>query len=101
MAELSKEYPFPKIGDYSNYREYDKASEEALDKIPQDNLIQFPIADGYAFYYVKSLSPLILQHIPYADAWEIPYAHVRGLRKKDVTDQIQRRKEFDKLFTRK
>jgi len=97
MAKLGTPYPFPKWEDYPDYKEYYKASDKALDEIPQDKLIQFPIADGYAFYYVKSLSPLTLQHIPYSDAWEIPYAHIRGLRKSDILAQIRYRKQLAEL----
>jgi len=47
-------------------------------------VVTFPFADGFAYYFIKSERPLILQHIPYGDAYQIPAAHLRGLRLEDI-----------------
>lgn len=51
-------------------------------------VLSFPVADGYALYFVKSRNPLVLQHIPYLDAYQIPLAHIRGLTEADVDAQV-------------
>jgi len=55
-------------------------------------LLAFPVADGYAHYRVSKASPLTLQHVPYGDAWRIPAAHIRGLRKVDAIESERRRR---------
>ena len=64
-------------------------------------LLQFPIADGYACYVVSKARPLTLQHVPISDAWQIPMAYLRGIRKNDVLLQAHRRREIAKLFSKK
>jgi hypothetical protein len=59
-------------------------------------VIQFPVADGYAQYMVAALSPVELIHIPLWDAWE--YQYVERLTKKDIVEKINQRKAMDKLF---
>ena len=98
---LDSEYPFPKYEDYNDWDKYFKASEEAFDNIPEDKVISFGVADGYANYFVVSLSPLVLQHIPYLDGYWIDYAHIRGLRREDVEKQIEGKKAMAKFFEKK
>lgn len=97
MAQLLEtEYPMPAMptsnGDWDKWI---KDSEKELEKIPADKLLKFPVADGYACYYVKSLRPLVLQHIPFLDNYYVPYAHIRGLREKDVERMIS----FEAMFS--
>lgn len=47
-------------------------------------MLMFPAADGHAVYRVSKASPLTLQHVPFGDAWRVPPAHIRGLRKSDI-----------------
>ena len=61
-------------------------------------LVQFPVADGYAQYIVRSLSPLKLQHVNAGDAWQVSYATIRGLRRADVEAQWERAKAWKRLF---
>lgn len=70
--------------------EYSKRIDKLFADIPDDKVISFPFADGFAMYFVKSMRPLVLQHIPYGDAWQIPYAHIRGLRLADVELMLKR-----------
>ena len=51
-------------------------------------IMEFGVADGYARYRVTSHHPLILQHIYVGDGWQIPAAHVRGIRLQDVVDDM-------------
>lgn len=57
-------------------------------------IIKFQVADGYAWYRVIESAPLTIQHIPFLDGYAIPDAHIRGLRKQDILDQI----EWDKQW---
>ncbi|MFQ5412625.1 MAG: hypothetical protein ACE5EC_10010 [Phycisphaerae bacterium] len=61
-------------------------------------LMSFPIADGAAVYRVSKESPLTLEHVPYADAWQIPHAHIRGIRKADVLAEAKRNRAMGELF---
>ena len=47
-------------------------------------VLMFPAADGHAVYRVSKASPLTLQHVPFGDAWRVPPAHIRGLRRQDI-----------------
>lgn len=69
-----------------------------LNVIPPDQLLDFPVADGRAFYFVKSMKPLVLQHVPYGDAYRIADAHVRGLTVKDVQRQLKAHAAIRALF---
>jgi hypothetical protein len=56
------------------------------------------VADGQAHYYVVSLSPLVLQHIDIGDGWQLPDAHLRGLRKSDIINYIESTKALEELI---
>ena len=101
MAKLlSKPYPMPvwEKYDMKDMDKYYQDQEKTFSAIPRDKLLQFPVADGYAFYYIVSLSPLVLQHIAYMDAWEIPAPYIRGLRTQDAVEQIEHRKKINEYF---
>ncbi len=61
-------------------------------------LLSFPVADGCATYRVSKESPLTLEHVPHGDAWRIPDAHIRGIRKADVLNQAGLARGVAKLF---
>lgn len=61
-------------------------------------IMQFPWADGYAVYRVTKERPLTLQHIDYGDAWQVPDAHLRGIRFEDVVQAQMRARARRKLF---
>jgi len=77
-------YPFPKWEDFTNMHDYFDAQDKALEEIPEDRLYSSPVADGQAMYFIVSDNPLVLRHIPFGDAYQLPYAHVRGLRLSDI-----------------
>lgn len=52
-------------------------------------ILQFPVADGRAYYVVVRERPLTLRHIPFGDGWRIPAAHVQGLTLRDVRDRAR------------
>ena len=82
-----------------NFESYLKRQDKMLaDLEAKGNIIKFPAADGYALYFVESMKPLVLKHIPYADGYQIDPAHIRGLRAKDVQDMIDREKRIKQLF---
>lgn len=64
-------------------------------------IVRFPVADGYAMYQVTSEKPLTLQHIAYGDCWNITAAHMRGLRKADIQEMLQREKAIRQIFAQK
>jgi len=66
-----------------------KSREAAADGKAAGIVLQFPVADGHAFYVVVKDKPLTLQHVPFGDGWQIPAAHVRGLTLRDVRDQAR------------
>ena len=98
MAKLGKPYPFPEPNYTLPWEEDRKKQEDALAAIPQDRIYSYPHADGQALYYIESLKPPVLRHIAYGDAWELPAAHIRGLRTQDLERAIERAKIIWKLF---
>lgn len=60
-------------------------------------LYREPVADGNAVYMVMHGRTLALVHLPIGDAWQIPEAHMRGLRKADILRQINRKPLFGSL----
>ena len=61
-------------------------------------IIQFPVADGYAQYLVASMKPLALVHLPLGDAWDWQYAHL--LTAKEVQQKIDHNKALEALFSK-
>ena len=76
-----------------NFNSWLSRQDKLLSEIRKEGkLIQFPVADGYAFYRVDSEKPLTLSFVPYMDAYQIPDAHLRGLNLDDVKQLLNRRK---------
>jgi hypothetical protein len=113
MAQLAKTlYQLPEITyDSKDWREGCKNHEaafealcEAGNKVDIDNgkvvglVVSFPYADGAASYLVVKESPLTLQSIPYSDAWQLPYSHIRGLRKQDIIENARRHRGIKSMF---
>lgn len=94
MAQLTAEqYPLPTFdrdGDesYSEYAEREEAAFQELLDDPDEVVYRYPFADGYAFYRVDSWEPLVLQHVPFGDAWALPAPHIRGLRREDIERSV-------------
>lgn len=67
-------------------------------------VVSFPRADGYAQYMVVDPPPKTrgaatsLIHLPLGDAWHIPEAHARGLRKSDIVAMVERDRKMAELF---
>ncbi len=100
MAKLSNVF-YPGDWDFhkdEDWEDYNKRVKKIYDSIDKDRIVKFPVADGYAEYYVVSFKPLVLQLIPIYDAYQIPSAHMRGLRLSDVNKNIDARKTMRKLF---
>lgn len=53
-------------------------------------IVQFPVADSYASYMVMDgFGAVGLIHLPLADAYRIPAAHMRGLSVREVRAMAQ------------
>ncbi len=102
MARLLKTpYPMPEI-DYDNFNYKTDPHYVAFEKVcAEREVVKFPRGDGYAFYLIVSKKPLVLQHIPYGDAWQIDPAHMRGLRLYDIETIQEHERTLDKLFAKK
>ncbi len=100
MATLHKD-PYPGDWEYRAGEDYAKRVDGLFDKIPADRVIRFSVADGYAFYYVRSEKPLVLQHIPYGDTWHVSAITIRGLRLADVKQMVEADKAVRTLFAAK
>jgi hypothetical protein len=99
MARLDKlSYPGNWQMENESCDNYINRVNKMFDAIPKERIVRFPIADGYALYFVSQWKPLVLQHIPMYDAYRIPDAHMRGLREQDVRTLINNRLSIMKLF---
>ena len=80
------------------------ALQEASFNLPPGEIVgamlKWQVADGYAWYRVKSASPLQVEHVPFLDGYQVPAAHIRGLRRADVLDQLNRSKRLALLFAK-
>jgi len=77
-----------------------EAASAANDEV-KGTVLDFPVADGSAHYLVTSAKPLTLQHIPFADGYRIPVAHIRGITAADVLQQKRRSRALRELFAKK
>ena len=64
-------------------------------------LLKFPIADGQALYLVVKASPLQVSHLPFADAYSVHPALIRGLTKADVALQVKQNRAWKSMFASK
>lgn len=64
-------------------------------------LLDFPVADGKALYIVVKASPLQVSHLPFADAYSVHPAMIRGLTRSDVEQQVRQTRAWNKLFATK
>lgn len=72
--------------------ELKKVSDAATVESPVGFILSFPVADGHALYRVEQVKPTVkVAHIPFLDGYQIPDAHLRGLRVSDVNEQIGQR----------
>lgn len=103
MAKLHPDfYPgeWEKLPD-ENFDAYLSRADALFESIPKNRLVSFPYADGHAFYFVFSTKPLVLQSIPYADAWQVPDPMIRGLRLADVKQETARQVRMREIFSKK
>lgn len=103
--EFSK---MPKIDYDKMYKEEDAWLQAALQRtydLPEGEIvgavINFPVADGRAWYLVTKDKPLTLQHVDIGDAYAIPNAHVRGLNRDDVLQQVNSIRAWHRLVEKK
>ena len=72
--------------------------EEAWIKQLPAPIVRFQIYDGYAVYMYKDGG---LYHLPFYGAYELPAAHIRGLRKSDILDRIESDRNMNELFQKR
>lgn len=108
MAKLlATPYPAPVLRTGS-FDSYCKETEAVYQKLMEKSnslaenevvgaLLSFPVADGSALYLVTKASPLTLQHVPLWDAYQIPAAHISGLRLAHVHSQVNQARAWAKL----
>jgi hypothetical protein len=97
--------------DFKNFAQYEKDCETFKTELKAwlnangfngknvGEIIQFPVADGYAQYMVASMKPVKLVHLPLMDAWCFQYAHL--MTAKEVQDKIDQQNSLKKLFDKK
>lgn len=101
MARLGDPIPMPKYSEFgSDWEKYYEAQNKAFAALDQSKIIKWQRADGYALYFVESMKPLVLRHIPYLDAWTVEPALIRGLRVSDVQQMMYREKSLRRMFSR-
>ena len=96
--------------DGEDFMAYLKRTEKELDKLTERSnlvdlkgnlvgvVVKFGVADGYALYEVVKSKPLTLRHIPFGDAYRIPDAHIRGLRKDDIVQMAHADRHLRAMF---
>ena len=97
--------------DFANYNhaEYLKKEEAFLKKLRtfikshssskyNGKVVQFQVADSYAYYMVVSIRPSQVIHLPIGDEWEFQF--INRLTGKDLADQIDAKEKMDKLFSK-
>ena len=99
MAELAEPISMPRYGDFNSFNQYLKEEERRFEKLDQTRIIRFPRADGYALYFVKSINPPILRHIPYGDAWTVEPPLIRGLLPEDLKQMLEKERVLRELFS--
>ena len=89
---------------HRQYESFQKMWDAGLD-LPEGQIkgavVHFPIADGHANYIVTKLRPLTLQHVPVDDGWQIPLAHIRGLRKDDLVHMVNMQRGMRDIFAKR
>ena len=84
--------------DCPDWRTHMDRETRSLSELPADLVWRTPVADGHAYYYVRSQAPhIFLSHIPYGDAWKASPALLRGIRKNELLQDIRREKIFREL----
>lgn len=99
MAKLLNT-PYPGDWDWhegDNIDHHFKKTGKMLDAIEQK--IHFPVGDGRAIYAVVSVSPPVVQWVPFGDKYQVDYAHIRGLRATDIKAMLERDKRIAALFS--
>lgn len=101
MASLAASITLPPIS-YEPGKPFSESEHvKEFDRLcAEHDVIDFPVADGYAHYLVVSVDPPVLSHIDFCDGYRIPAAHVRGLDAADIRAQIERKNALKRLFSR-
>lgn len=94
--------------DFKNFEQYEKDCEKYKEDLKTwlnkngyngknvGEIIQFPVADGYAEYMVASMKPVKLVHLPLMDAWRFQYVHL--MTAKEIQAKIDGQNRLKELF---
>ena len=101
------DYDFSKNG-WDNYGKWFDDTINSLTKNKDPNakdltgsVVQFPYADGYAYYQVTKHRPLTLSVILIGDAWQALPATIRGTTEKDIRDQLFYAMQQEKFWSKR
>lgn len=94
--------------DWDSYYDRQKAMMAALDKKARllsskeyaGAILRRSIADGYAVYYVLSLKPLVLCHVPFGDGYRDRYFE-RTATSRIVKEEVDHARKFAAIWNRK
>jgi hypothetical protein len=107
VFDAPEELKLPEM-DFNDMDKYDKAKDKYLVDLKKllktenpdgknvGEIIQFPVADGYARYMVANMKPIELVHIALDDAWSFDMEST--LTAKQVQLKIDQQKDMDKFF---
>ena len=81
-----------------NFHQEMETENQSLRALPRDRVWKTPVADGFAYYYIRSEKPLVVLHIPYSDRWQAHPALLRGITLKEMRAQITTETRMEQLF---
>ncbi len=84
----------------ADHRAHNQKESEALEGI-KDKIWRIPVADGFAEYYVESVDPPVLRHLPIGDAYTAHPALIRGLTGAEIQADLDREVRIQELFAKK
>lgn len=77
--------------DSETFDQFLMRTDEMFDAIDSGKKISFPIADGYAHYFIIDTGPVMrLQHIPYGDAYRASPETLNGLTASSIRPRLKR-----------
>lgn len=73
-----------------------KSDKVDISKTLKGLVVSFPFADGYAHYKVvrDDAAGVVLEHIPYGDAWRLHGYAEHGLSREDIRETALRRRNL-------
>jgi len=100
MAKLEyTSYELPPFSYKDGVSFNESAHNKAFDELRRTNkLVSFSVADGQAWYIVKSERPLLLQHVNFLDGYRVHPAMIRGLSLKEIKMRLELERLTNEYF---